>query len=102
MNSGNTVIAPTVGRVVWYYPAAGDSLRKNVEADQPLAAQVAKVHPDGRVNLGVLDQYGNNHSRLQVELVQAGEPKPLAVSYCTWMPYQLGQAARTQQLEKSS
>lgn len=90
------MIKPTVGRVVWYHPAtfnglAGDSV-------QPLAAIVARVWTDASVNLAVFDSNGVSHSRTSVLLVQEDDPVPDG-AYCEWMPYQKGQAAKTESLD---
>ena len=87
------MIKPTVGRVVWFY--------KWVSGDQhkgPLAAHVAFVHSDSMVNLMVIDENGNPRSETSVSLVQEGAPVPQG-NYCEWMPYQKGQAAKTEALE---
>jgi hypothetical protein len=91
------VIKPTVGRVVLYkaypsdsFPGAGDGFQ---------AAIVARVWSDTCVNLAVFDANGNPHSRTSVLLVQPESETP-AAGYCCWMPYQVGQAAKTEQLEK--
>lgn len=84
------MIAPTVGRVVWYRPDDG--------TDQRFAAHVAKVHDDATVNLMVIDPAGIPFAKQFVTLVQDGAvPQP---GECEWMPYQKGQAARTEQLER--
>jgi hypothetical protein len=83
------MIKPTVGRVMWYYKYAGGAgLNKG-----PLAALVAFVHSDSRVNLAVADENGNMRSETSVPVVQEGEAIP-PCSYCTWMPYQIGQAKK--------
>jgi hypothetical protein len=91
------VIKPTVGRVVLYkahsnetYPGAGDGF-------QP--AIVCKVWSDTCVNLAVFDANGNPSGRTSVLLVQPEAESPGA-GYCTWMPYQVGQAQKTEELEK--
>jgi len=40
----NTIISPSVGRIVWYYPAANDNLPRI--GDAPLAAIVAGVYSE--------------------------------------------------------
>jgi hypothetical protein len=94
----SAVIKPTVGRVVWYRPFEHDDMA-GVSGDQPLAAIVAHVWSDSCVNLAVFDANGVAHSRTSVLLVQDGEPKP-AAGFCEWMPYQKGQAAKTEAVEK--
>lgn len=88
-----TKIKPTVGRVVHYHESPGDPGKEQ-------AALIAYVHSDNCINLAVFDVNGLNYSRTSVPLVQDGEPIPTAGGFATWMPYQVGQAAKTEQLEK--
>jgi hypothetical protein len=89
-------IEPTVGRVVWYYPEGAD--RGPHPGEQPLSAQIAHVNEDGTVNLGVLDSLGVHFSKQNVVLIQDGDERPDGC-FAEWMPYQKGQAAKTEQLE---
>lgn len=90
------VISPTPGRVVWFYPAPHDGLA--TLNGQPLAAIVAGVHNDNLVNLAVFDAYGNTQQRSNVHLVQPDEDRPNS-AHATWMPFQVGQAAKHQAVE---
>jgi len=83
-------IQPTVGRVVWYNP--GSTKNPGLR----LAAHVASVINDGIVNLMVIDELGNPFPARNVPLVHEGE---CAGGACQWMPYQRGQAAKTDALE---
>lgn len=83
------MIKPTIGRVVWFY-------EKHV-ADQPeqaLAALVTYVHSDNCVNLAVFDQNGVSSGRTSVYLRQPEVVAP-ACPFCEWMPYQIGQSAKS-------
>jgi hypothetical protein len=86
-------IEPTVGRCLHYRPAAGN---------EPLAAMLAKVNSDTSVNLTVFGADGVTHARSNVPLVQEGEVPPEGQSYCEWMPYQTGQAKRTEEVEREN
>lgn len=95
MNSPTpTIITPTVGRVVWFYPptnsAESDFARPGEDA--PLAAVIACVLNDSCVNLAVFDANGTPHSRTGVLLVQDGQAVPRYRGHCEWMPFQKGQA----------
>lgn len=85
------MIKPTVGRVVWFYDEP--------DQDQPKAAIVAHVWSDTCVNLAVFDANGVSSSVTSVPLIQDDNPKPGSF-YCEWMPYQKGQAAKTEALEE--
>ena len=87
------MIKPTVGRVVWFYKYAPHQGHKG-----PLAAHVACVHSDSMVNLMVIDEAGNPRPETSVFLRQDDQPAP-DYDYCEWMPYQKGQAAKTEALE---
>jgi len=84
------MIKPTVGRVVWFYYSTAPK--------EPLAAIVAKVHSDRKVNLMVIDEDGSTNGVTSVRLLQ-DDDKPEDDFWCAWMPYQLGQAAKTEAAE---
>lgn len=91
------IIPPTPGRVVWFYPSESDLIGTHPQdPKQPLAAVVAGVFNDRLINVVAFDFYGNPKPRCGVALVQPGDELPsaqdTAVGYCTWMPYQIGQA----------
>ena len=88
-------ITPTVGRVVLYTPPY-----LHEGEDEKHAAQIAKVLPNGTLNLGILSANGNHYARQGVPLIQDGEIKPDGGNYAEWMTYQKGQAAKTEELEK--
>lgn len=97
-------IIPTVGRVVYFTPAAVDD--QSIIPDWQsgvCAALVTAVHNDNCVNLSVFDANGQHHARCSVchvstlpEVPEGGVQK---YDYWDWMPYQKGQAAKTEQLE---
>lgn len=89
-------ILPTVGRVVHYFPGSTSGALGSARpaGEEPLAAIVAAVHSEQRVNLTVFGRDGIVHARQNVRLVQDGEELPTD-SYCAWMQYQKGQAAKT-------
>jgi hypothetical protein len=89
------MISPSPGRVVWFYPAGKQD-------EPPLAAMVVCVWSDTCVNLVIFDKSGNpiKDPPTSILLVQDDNPVPTGGHYCTWMPYQKGQAAKTEALEK--
>lgn len=90
------MIKPTPGRIVWYRPQIGDVIPSRGE--EPLAAMVAGVISDTLVNLAVTGADGSGpYARQNVTLVQDGETPPGA---CTWMPFQKGQAVKTEELAR--
>lgn len=92
-------IKPTVGRVVWYKPLPHEHITPSKSGN--CAAIIAEVHSDRCVNLTIFDANGNSHARTSITLIQEVDPLPAPDGgYCTWMPYQKGQAARTEQLEQ--
>jgi len=92
------MIKPTPGRVVWFTPHPGDPCFSS-EFKPPFAAHVAYVHDDRHVNLMVISPEGHALQKRWVPLIQEGEALPTS-EYCEWMPYQKGQAAKTEALEK--
>lgn len=114
-----TDITPTIGRVVHFYATAGQ-----FQNNHPLAAIVADVrtarqfqndHPKiptvsgqtgHRLNLAVVQHNGTMTAAIDIFLVQdTNEHSSFdlqnMVPFCTWMPYQKGQAAKTDELEKA-
>ncbi len=92
------VIVPTVGRKVWYRPGGEQDLIMSVNGQDPLDATIVAVHSDKMVNLVVFDSNGTQFVRHSVELVQAEDTKPDGIGFCHWMPYQIGQAAKTEEV----
>lgn len=85
------MIRPTVGRIMWYWPI------KERRGAEPLAAIVTCVHGDHMVNFCVFEPNGMPSPRTSVPIVQDGSPHSIGDSpYAEWMPYQLGQAAKTE------
>lgn len=93
------MIKPSVGRVVWYYPAAGDPCF-SASYKAPYAAHIAYVWSDTCVNLMVISPEGQPLQKTSVELVHDDSVLPPNQSYCAWMPFQKGQAQKTEALEQ--
>jgi hypothetical protein len=94
--SEGEMIKPTVGRVVWFYPQG------HQRHEQPWAALIAHVWSDTCVNLAIFNANGKplQDPPTSVLLVQGDNEVPSGGLYCTWMPYQVGQAQKVEQLEK--
>lgn len=85
------LIKPSLGRIVWFTPAKGDSMPTN--PDGRCAAIVTCVHSDSMVNLCVFDANGLPRPCGIVPLVQQNAEAPGGY-FCEWMPYQLDAARR--------
>ena len=93
------MITPTIGRVVWFWPAT----HGGPKAEQPFAALVAYVHSDGLINIGYFDSNGNaGAGATRVLLLQDDDVPPDGGCFCSWMPFQLGQAKAQQAAEKQA
>lgn len=92
------MIKPSIGHVVWFTPVSNTG-SSDFAPGAPLAAIVAHVHSDRCVNLGVFDANGVVHSRCSVTLLQDDDAKPENGYYAEWMPFQKGQAAKTEAIE---
>lgn len=90
------MIKPTVGRVVWYTPS-NDQRIKGEPDDQVCAAIITYVWSDTMVNLMVMTPNGAPYGVTSVDLVHDGAKS--GGRWCTWMPYQKGQAAKTEAAE---
>jgi hypothetical protein len=91
------MISPTIGRVVWFQPSksADQPLR-----DQPYAALVTYVHGDRCINVGGFDANGNHFAACSVALLQDDDETLPHGYFAQWMPYQKGQAAKTEAAER--
>jgi hypothetical protein len=92
-------ITPTPGRVIWYIPGNDDGIARI--KGQPLAAIVAAVNDNGSVNLAVFDARGVSQPRANVYIAQADGSVP-GTGHAEWMPYQLGQVAKTEETPKAA
>lgn len=104
-------INPTIGRVVHFNPTMSHADKLGMVyrcQGTPMDAHIVYVWPSGLVNLAVFDHDGIQHAVTSVKLLQDVSQAPLNAqgqlveSYCTWMPYQKGQAAKTEQAEKAA
>lgn len=91
------MIEPTIGRRVWFWPNGTNGV-PIVHGGEPQAcdAGVAYVWNPRLVNLTVAGHDGSMHARTSVPLLQDDDPVPALGAYATWMPYQKGQAAKTE------
>lgn len=95
-----TIIPPTVGRVVDFWPS--DSLSLAKYGPQPMDAHICYVWHDRLVNIAGFDHAGAPFRFTSVRLVQEGdEPAREGESVCTWMDYQLGQAKKYEALAEA-
>lgn len=90
------MIIPTIGRVVWVIRPY-DTL----DIKQPEVGLVTYVHSDRCINVAGFNSNGTPFSLTSLTLVQDDEPKPEG-NFACWMPYQKGQAAKTEALEKAA
>ena len=98
-----SIIKPTVGRVLWYWPSTHDieaGMFAYPGSDQPFTAQVVFVHSDRMINLLITDHGGGAHEKRSVTLLQAGDSVRDHAGYAEWMPYQQGQASKDAAGEK--
>jgi len=104
------MITPTNGRIVWYTPYTNELLSPygmvvQRDADKkpiPLAAMVCCVHSDRMVNLIVFDANGHMFPVTSRALLQDDDVGNEHGGYCQWMPYQKGQAAKTEAMEAAA
>lgn len=94
------MITPTIGRRVWFRPSAAliESSGMTVhDKAVPLDAGIVYVWNDRLVNLDVTDHAGVHLAITSVPLIHGDEPAgPMPFFYAEWMPYQNGQAKKTE------
>lgn len=95
------MIIPTVGRVVWVWPGKQTGSHVVLEREQPWSGQVVFVHNEREVNVVGHDHVGHPFAVQRIRLRQDDDEAPEDI-YAEWMPYQKGQAAKTEQLEKQA
>jgi hypothetical protein len=93
------MIKPTIGRVVWYSPAASERIPGEPN-DQMLDAHITYVWTDRMVNLMAVTPNGTPFGVTSVTLVQEGDATPIE-RFCMWMPYQVGQAKKHESEDKA-
>ena len=82
------MIEPTIGRVVLF---------NDGQSDQRVPAIICYVWSNEMINIAGFDCNGNTFNRTSVTLIQEGD---CPVGSAEWMPYQKGQAAKTEALEQ--
>lgn len=87
------MITPTIGRVILVHS-------RDPVASGPWPCFVAKVWGDRCVNAAGFNEWGTPVSFSSLRLLQDDEPAPEIGPYAEWMPYQKGQAAKTEALER--
>lgn len=90
------MISPTIGRVVLIQKRPGSTDIKQAEP-----ALVTYVWTDRIINVGGFDHNGIPFAGTSVTLLQDNDEAPDHV-YAEWMPYQKGQAAKTEALEAAA
>lgn len=86
------MISPTIGRVVLVHSRAPD-------ATGPWPCLVVKVFSDRCINAAGFNEWGTPVSFSSLPLLQDDDAAPSS-AYAEWMPYQKGQAAKTEALER--
>jgi hypothetical protein len=87
------MITPTIGRVVWVIRPYD-----TVDIKQAEVGFVTYVWGDRMINVAGFSHNGTPFVITYLPLVQDDEPKPEG-NFACWMPYQKGQAAKTERLE---
>lgn len=103
-------IEPTIGRVVWFWPDPGlgreDGL---IDKTKPWSASIVYVHPprlgfegEDLINVAGYKHNGRAFFATDIPIVQEqAEHDGMLMPHAQWMPYQKGQAAKTEALEKA-
>ncbi len=90
------MIKPTIGRVVLVQRRPGST-----DPSQAEPALVSYVWSDTLINVGGFDHNGAPFAHTSLKLLQDDEEAP-EHAYAEWMPYQKGQAAKTEALEAAT
>ncbi len=95
------ITAPTVGRVVYYYPEQAEYF-EGAEVGEPLASIICHVFDEHTINLAIFGPSGVSHARSNVTLLhpeyeQEGNDyneQDDVGGYAKWMPYQVKAAKK--------
>lgn len=91
------MIKPTIGRVVLVQNRTGST-----DISQAEPALVSYVWSDRMINVGGFDHNGMPFAFTSLTLLQDDDTPPAIGGYAEWMPYQKGQAAKTEALEAAA
>jgi hypothetical protein len=91
------VITPTVGRVVWVIRPF-----ETLDIKQPEVGLITYVWGDRMINVAGFNSNGDPFKHTSVTLLQDDDAKPEGQTFAVWMPYQKGQAAKTEALEAAA
>jgi hypothetical protein len=88
------MIEPGIGRIVHFYPAG------HAPGDLPHAAMIVGIRDARTINLAIFTPEGHQYRGLDVLLIQDdSDVRPTDRGYAEWMPFQKGQAAKTDALQ---
>ncbi len=94
----STFIKPTIGRKLWYWPTDRDMwdgmLQYDAGDEQALDATIIYVWHDRSVSLRVIDHNGVPFVRTHIPLANPDDKSLQGTGFASWMPYQMGQAAK--------
>lgn len=97
------MINPTVGRVVLLFTREPKyDFGYSFTPGKPHTALITAVHSNTLINVIAFDANGKSFPFTSIELKQDDNQPIGGVFHCEWMPYQKGQAAKTEALEKQS
>lgn len=94
------MIKPTIGRVVWVHRP------QSIDQTQPEVGFITFVHQDDLINVAGFNANGEVFCHTSIYLHNPPEggdharPEWARNYWTEWMPYQKGQAAKTEALEK--
>lgn len=91
------MITPTIGRVVWVIRPS-----ETLDIKQPEVGLVTYVHGDRCINVAGFNSNGTPFSLTSLMLLQDDDAKPEGSNFACWMPYQKGQAAKTEALQAAA
>lgn len=87
------MIPAEIGRVVLFWPGPSSNGVCH-DFKKPFTGRIAYPWSDRMINVEYADHNGTHHKETSVMLLQDDDPKPDGQSFATWMPYQIGQAAK--------
>lgn len=87
------MIEPGIGRIVHFYPAG------HAPGALPHAAMIVGISSERVINLAIWDHEGHHYHGTDVQLLQDNDVPTEGQCHAEWMPFQKGQAAKTEALQ---
>jgi hypothetical protein len=99
MNEKQTIIEPTVGRLLYVYSRS--KTFNGVHIEGPMAGIVVAVHSTRCINVSCINSGGTHVFYSSLALRQPGDQEPPSSTWAEWMPEQVKMAREREHTQRS-